>query len=122
MSLPFLLSSVPPRVIATSREAAMVPPLAGIRFPLEVVREVRRVISLRARRPFMLGYRVSPEAPGDRALRVGDTLVLVDTLFEAGNLDYLRASLYSALAGMPLDADDGRTTTELFIECVAGRH
>lgn len=92
-----------------------------MRFPLEVVREVRRVISLRARRPFLLGYRISPEEPGDGALRVGDALALVDTLIEDSNLDYLHASLYSVLAGKPLDADDGRTTAELFIERVAGR-
>ncbi len=94
---------------------------ARMRFPLEVVREVRRVISLRAQRPFLLGYRISPEEPGDGALRVGDALALVDTLIEEGNLDYLHVSLYNVLAGKPLDADDEQTTAELFIERVGGR-
>lgn len=94
---------------------------ARMRFPLEVVREVRRVIALRARRPFLLGYRISPEEPGEGALRVGDALALVDALIEEGNLDYLHASLYSVLSGKPSDAVDERTTAELFIERVAGR-
>lgn len=94
---------------------------ARMRFPLEVVREVRRVIALRARRPFLLGYRISPEEPGEGALRVGDALGVVDALIEEGNLDYLHASLYSVLDGQPSDAEDERTTAELFIERVAGR-
>lgn len=49
-----------------------------MRFPLEVVREVRRVIAAHAKRPFLLGYRISPEEPGEGALRICGALALVD--------------------------------------------
>lgn len=51
-----------------------------MRFPLEVVREVRRVIDEHASRPFLLGYRISPEEPGEGALRIDDALALAETL------------------------------------------
>ena len=35
-----------------------------LRFPLAVIGQVRRVIAAHADRPFVLGYRVSPEEPG----------------------------------------------------------
>ena len=96
-----------------------------MRFPLEVVREVRRVISAQAKRPFLLGYRISPEEPGEGALRIGGALPLVDKLIEDGQIDYLHASLYDLLAGKPqpsgLEGESRKTTAEQFIERVAGR-
>ena len=96
-----------------------------MRFPLEVVREVRRVIAAHAKRPFLLGYRISPEEPGEGALRIGGALMLVDKLIEEGQIDYLHASLYDLLAGKPqnsgLEDESGKTTAEQFIERVAGR-
>jgi len=92
-----------------------------MRFPLEVVREVRRVIATHAQRPFLLGYRVSPEEPGEGALRIGDALALVDQLIEGGQIDYLHASLYNLLAGTPQDGAGNLTTARQFIARVAGR-
>jgi len=92
-----------------------------MRFPLEVVREVRRVIAAHATRPFLLGYRISPEEPGAGGLRIADALALVDRLIEDGRIDYLHASLYNLLKGKPQDDADGRTTVERFVERVAGR-
>lgn len=92
-----------------------------MRFPLEVVREVRRLVDAHAKRPFLLGYRISPEESGEGALRIGDALALVDALIEEGRIDYLHASLYRLLADRPQDDANGRTTAERFIERVAGR-
>lgn len=96
-----------------------------MRFPLEVVHEVRRVIAAHAQRPFLLGYRISPEEPGESALRIGDALALVDKLVEEGQIDYLHASLYDLLAGKPqhggVEGESGKTTAEHFIERVAGK-
>ena len=96
-----------------------------MRFPLEVVREVRRVIAAHAKRPFLLGYRISPEEPGEGALHIGDALALVDRLVEEAQIDYLHASLYDLLTGKPqnsgLEDESGKTTAEQFIERVAGR-
>lgn len=96
-----------------------------MRFPLEVVREVRRVIAAHAKRPFLLDYRISPEKPGEGALRIGEALALVDQLIEEGQIDYLHASLHDLLAGKPqnsgVEDESGKTTAEQFIERVAGR-
>ncbi len=91
-----------------------------MRFPLEVVREVRRVIADYAAKPFVLGYRVSPEEPNEGGLRIDDTYQLIDRLIEAG-VDYLHASLSSVLEARPIDAPGGRTIAALIAERVAGR-
>lgn len=92
-----------------------------MRFPLEVVREVRRVIDEHASRPFLLGYRISPEEPGEGALRIDDALALAETLAQAGDIDYLHTSLYNILAGQSQDDTTGKTTAQRFIERVADR-
>lgn len=92
-----------------------------MRFPLEVVREVRRVIDEHASRPFLLGYRISPEEPGEGALRIDDALALAETLAQEGDIDYLHTSLYNILAGQSQDDTSGQTTAQRFIECVADR-
>lgn len=92
-----------------------------MRFPLEVVREVRRVIDAHATRPFLLGYRISPEEPGEGALRINEALTLVDKLAQQGQIDYLHASLYDLLAGQPQGGTSGQTTAQQFIARVAGR-
>ena len=91
-----------------------------MRFPLAVVEEVRRVIAAHADRPFMLGYRISAEEPEVSGLRVGDTLVLIDRLVEAG-IDYLHASLQGALTTRPVDDPQGTTIARILVEHVGGR-
>ncbi|WP_243977803.1 NADH-dependent flavin oxidoreductase [Vibrio natriegens] len=92
-----------------------------MRFPLEVVREVRRVISEYADRPFLLGYRISPEEPGEGALRIDDALALADQLANEGHIDYLHTSLYNILSGTSQEDTTGKTTAERFVEMIAGR-
>ncbi|MBL4282558.1 NADH-dependent flavin oxidoreductase [Vibrio fluvialis] len=92
-----------------------------MRFPLEVVREVRRVIDEHASHPFLLGYRISPEEPGEGALRIDDALALAETLAQEGDIDYLHTSLYNILAGQSQDDTSGKTTAQRFIERVADR-
>ena len=60
-----------------------------MRFPLAVVHEVKRMIDLHARRPFLLGYRISPEEADEGGLRIGDTYELIDHLVVAG-VDYVQ--------------------------------
>lgn len=61
-------------------------------FPLAVVDEVQRVVREHANRPFVVGYRFSPEEPTDPGITMDDTLALVDAL-AAKELDYLHVSL-----------------------------
>ncbi|WP_254353453.1 HisA/HisF-related TIM barrel protein [Paraburkholderia sp. CNPSo 3281] len=91
-----------------------------MRFPLAVVREAQRVIAGHAKRPFLLGYRISPEEAGEGALRIGDSYALIDRLIEAG-VDYLHASLFDIPNARPADYTGEHTTAELLVEHVGDR-
>jgi 2,4-dienoyl-CoA reductase-like NADH-dependent reductase (Old Yellow Enzyme family) len=91
-----------------------------LRFPLAVVREVQRVIQAYATRPFLLGYRLSPEEPQEGGLRLGDVYTLIDRLAELP-VDYLHVSLTSLLTAKPLDARDDQLVIEEILARVNGR-
>lgn len=91
-----------------------------MRFPLAVVREAQRVIAEHAKRPFLLGYRISPEESGEGGLRIGDTYVLIDQLIDAG-VDYLHASLFDIPNAKPVDYTGEYTSAELIVEHVGDR-
>ena len=91
-----------------------------LRFPLAVIAEVRRVIAAHADRPFVLGYRVSPEEAAEGGLRITDAYALVDAIIPAG-VDYVHASLASVLDSRPIGATDGATIAQLLVDHVAGR-
>ncbi|WP_226052333.1 NADH-dependent flavin oxidoreductase [Dickeya chrysanthemi] len=91
-----------------------------LRFPLAVVQAVSQVIKAHADRPFLLGYRISPEEQAEGGLRIADTKILIDELINAG-VDYIHASLYDVLNGKPIVDDGGKTTAQLIIEHVANR-
>ncbi|WP_322029222.1 NADH-dependent flavin oxidoreductase [Paraburkholderia sp. J76] len=91
-----------------------------MRFPLDLVQEVRRVVAAHADRPFLVGYRISPEESGEGALRIGDACMLMERLIERG-IDYLHVSLSDLLAGKPLDYVGEQTTIEKIVERVGQR-
>ncbi len=90
-----------------------------MRFPTEVVRAAPCVIATHAKRPFLVGYHISPEKPGEGGLRIDDALALAEALIERGQIDYLHASLYDLLQGRPQAATHSATTVRQFIERVA---
>lgn len=90
-----------------------------MRFALAVVREAKRVIAAHAKRPFLLGYRISPEEREDGGYRVPDICALVDGLIAEG-IDYLHASLNDVLGARPLGTDT-RLTVEQVIAHVGKR-
>lgn len=63
-----------------------------MRFPLAVVEQVLKVRERYADKPFILGYRFSPEEPETPGITMDDTLLLADELADT-NLDYLHVSL-----------------------------
>lgn len=88
-----------------------------LRFPLEVVKEVKKVIKEYSKSPFILGYRFSPDEPQERGLRFEDTKILINHLIEE-ELDYVHASLSNVLTAKPIDSEDEKTILELIIETV----
>ncbi|HIE1297114.1 MULTISPECIES: NADH-dependent flavin oxidoreductase [Burkholderia] len=90
-----------------------------MRFPLAVVSEARRVIAAYAKRPFLLGYRISPEEREEGGYRVPDVCALVDKVIEGG-VDYVHASLNDVRGARPLGADTG-LTVKAIVDHVGGR-
>lgn len=91
-----------------------------MRFPLAVVGEVKRIIELHAERPFLLGYRISPEESDEGGLRINDTCELLDHLTDGG-VDYIHVSLSSVLDAKPIEDTSGQPIAELIVKRVGGR-
>ena len=89
-------------------------------FPLEVVKEVKKVITEYANKPFLLGYRISPEEPQEESYKVKDTYPLIDKLIDL-EIDYLHASLTNVLESRPIGQEEGKTIASLIVEHVNGR-
>lgn len=80
-----------------------------MRFALSVVDEVSSVIKQYAKKPFILGYRFSPDEPEADGLRIKEIYSLIDELIKR-DVDYIHASLPSALSSKPVDMQDGDKT------------
>ncbi|MED4240918.1 NADH-dependent flavin oxidoreductase [Priestia megaterium] len=91
-----------------------------LRFPLAVVQEIKNVIKKHATKPFILGYRISPDEHQAGGLRMKDTYELINRLIEA-NVDYVHASLANALSSKPVDSQNDKTYLELISEHVNDR-
>ncbi|WP_339789556.1 NADH-dependent flavin oxidoreductase [Paenibacillus sp. FSL R7-0313] len=85
-------------------------------FPIAVIREVKKAIERYSTKPFILGYRISPEEHQQDALRMNDTYALIDKLIEE-NVDYVHGSLVQALTSKPkYNQDNKKTYLELIVE------
>jgi 2,4-dienoyl-CoA reductase-like NADH-dependent reductase (Old Yellow Enzyme family) len=82
-------------------------PEKRLNFAVAVINEVQDIIQKYADKPFLLGFRLSPEEP--ESYRVRDTFPLIDKLIESG-IDYLHVSLADLLSQKPLDHPSGNDT------------
>lgn len=89
-------------------------------FPMAVLKEINRVIKAHADRPFMVGYRFSPEESEAGALRIEDTLKLVDELYKIG-IDYFHASLKDVLNATLLDNNSHQLAVDRITAHLNGR-
>ncbi|MET3941883.1 2,4-dienoyl-CoA reductase-like NADH-dependent reductase (Old Yellow Enzyme family) [Paenibacillus sp. PvP094] len=91
-----------------------------LRFPLAIIEEVKNVIEKHAKKPFILGYRFSPEESSKvDGLRLKDTYELIDNLVEQ-DLDYIHASLFDKSI-KPVDSQEEKTWLELILERANGK-
>ncbi|WHY58570.1 NADH-dependent flavin oxidoreductase [Peribacillus simplex] len=91
-----------------------------LRFPLAIIEEIKNVIEKHATKPFILGFRFSPEESSKvDGLRMKDTYKLIDFLIEQ-NLDYIHASLDN-VSSKPVDSQDEKTRLELILERANGK-
>ncbi|MGK8931580.1 NADH-dependent flavin oxidoreductase [Pluralibacter gergoviae] len=91
-----------------------------MRFPLAVLQEVKNAIYEYAEKPFLIGYRVSPEESAKGGLRIEDTYKLLDRLISSG-VSYIHTSLVSINESYPVEYPDGLRTIELLLNHIAGR-
>ncbi|WP_066047863.1 NADH-dependent flavin oxidoreductase [Robertmurraya korlensis] len=90
-------------------------------FPLEVVDEVKRVVSEHADGSFLVGYRFSPEEPETPGITMSDTLTLVDSLAGKG-LDYLHVSLMDFFSTPHRGVQDlSKSRIEYLLETIKNR-
>ncbi|MCX8525567.1 NADH-dependent flavin oxidoreductase [Chryseobacterium formosus] len=82
-------------------------PEKRMNFALAVINEVQDVIKKYAEKPFLVGFRLSPEEP--ESYRVRDTFPFIYKLIESG-IDYLHVSLGNLISQKPLDEQDGNDT------------
>lgn len=73
-------------------------------FAVAVLKEIQDVIKKYADRPFLIGFRISPEEP--EGYRVKDTFPFIDKLIGSG-IDYLHISLADLLLQKPVDDEHG---------------
>ncbi|MGG4048378.1 NADH-dependent flavin oxidoreductase [Paenibacillus favisporus] len=89
-------------------------------FPLAVVDEVNRAVAEHAKRPFLVGYRFSPEEEMTPGITMADTLKLVDALANK-NLDYLHVSLMDFWSKPRRGVEDNRSRMEIIDELAGQR-
>ncbi|AZA99310.1 NADH-dependent flavin oxidoreductase [Chryseobacterium joostei] len=75
-----------------------------LRLSLEIVREVKKVVLEYVDRPFLIGYRISPEEIPQQTYGLQDTFILIDKLIEE-KIDYLHFSLLDAVNQKPIDSE-----------------
>lgn len=75
-----------------------------LRLSLEILREVKDIAAKCADRPFLIGYRISPEELPQQTYGLQDTFVLIDKLIEE-KIDYLHFSLFDAVNQKSIDSE-----------------
>jgi len=75
-----------------------------LRLSLEILREVKNAVSKFADRPFLIGFRISPEEFPQQSYGLSDTFILMDQLIEE-KIDYLHFSLLEAATQKPMDSE-----------------
>ncbi len=90
-----------------------------LKFPLEIVKEIKSITKKYNKPDFIIGYRLSPDEPMKDALRIEDTYKLIDELVKL-NIDYLHISLPKALTDCPINHPN-ETYLDLLTKHIANR-
>ena len=91
-----------------------------LRFPLAVVDAVTAVRDKHAKPEFIIGYRFSPEEPGENGITMADTFALIDALVQKP-LQYLHVSLWDFYKKARRGADTERTRIEQLHQHIGGK-
>ena len=91
-----------------------------LRFAVGVVEEIKNVIARYAAKPFLLGFRISPEEVQENGLKLKDTYSLIDKLIEL-DVDYLHFSLFNILSQKPINSTDDTPITQVLTSYINNR-
>ncbi|WP_428910618.1 NADH-dependent flavin oxidoreductase [Niallia sp. Krafla_26] len=89
-------------------------------FAIKLIDEVKRVIKKYATKPFLIGYRFSPEEPETPGITMKETFELLDVLIQA-NLDYIHIATTNAWAKPRRGIVSEKSRTELISQHINGR-
>lgn len=89
-------------------------------FPLAVADSVIQTVENYAEKPFMVGYRISPEEIENPGISIDDTLLLIEELAQR-KLDYLHISTMDFWAPSARSGEDNMPLTEKILERVGAR-
>ncbi|WHY86704.1 NADH-dependent flavin oxidoreductase [Neobacillus novalis] len=89
-------------------------------FPFKLIAEVKKVIQEHAKKPFLIGYRFSPEEPETPGITMKETFSLIDELIQA-DIDYLHIATTDAWAKPRRGIVSEKSRTELIAEYINGR-
>lgn len=88
-------------------------------FSLEVIKEVQETVKKHTNKPFIIGYRLSPEEREAGGITIEDTLLFVDKLADSG-IDYIHISLMNFFGGS-ICTEDKTSIMKLINERVGNR-
>ncbi|WP_126330481.1 NADH-dependent flavin oxidoreductase [Moraxella cuniculi] len=91
-----------------------------LRFPLAIVDAIDQMRQKHHRPDFIIGYRFSPEEPGERGITMKETLTLIDRLLEKP-LQYLHISLWDFYKKVRRGADTSLTRMQVVHDRINGR-
>lgn len=86
-------------------------------FPIEVVAAARRAIDKYAKKPFVFGYRISPEEIENPGITISDTIALLNEL-KIYDLDYFHVSTGNIFGSSLRDKDDKEPVVKQIQEAI----
>jgi 2,4-dienoyl-CoA reductase-like NADH-dependent reductase (Old Yellow Enzyme family) len=89
-------------------------------FSLKLIEEVKKVIQKQANKPFLIGYRFSPEEPETPGITMKETFSLIDELIQA-DIDYLHIATTDAWAKPRRGIVSEKSRTELIADYINHR-
>jgi len=91
-----------------------------LRFPLAVLDAVIDVKEKAGQKDFIIGYRITPEQPGEKGITMKETLAAVSEIAKRP-IQYLHVSQQNFFHAVRRGADTSKSRMELIHEAVAGR-
>lgn len=92
---------------------------ARMAFPLAVIRSIQEAVAAHANKPFVVGYRISPEEREVPGITMDDTLEFLTAIADQG-IDYIHASVGKFFGGS-IRSEDNRSRVEMIQQHIGKR-